>query len=180
MDDADAAAFEHKVRTGEHVTTEAMIVGSAFHRVLEHMETGEHNEGKSGDFAFDFGAINVAFERPRRREFAVSAPLGGALLSGRIDAELPCGAIVDWKTTMRTTLPMEHYAASWQWRAYLFLTGAREFRYELFALQPTEEANAYRVWLHGTLRCYAYEGMEADLAQEVAEAAWVKRRLRDG
>ena len=90
-------------------------------------------------------------------------------MRGRVDGLAP-GAIVEVKTTS-TSIDLERYASSWQWRCYLAALGMRVCRYLVFRLSPRRGEPVVDVseWREMIMR--PYPGMTDDIGGAVADLA---------
>ena len=122
-------------------------------------------------FSCDF---SVSIPKPTAKQIEVKKEyeVDGrqVILSGRADALVGGGTIVDWKATFRN-IRYDTYATSWQWRCYLDMLGYRTFIYHIFLLKKGQEPNEYLVTDHCDFTMGAYGSMPRDIAEMVKKYA---------
>ena len=118
--------------------SERMLVGRDIHEVLEHHGVPEPGEitaasGRVLTFAGadpDHSAAPAQVEVPVSRVLLGVPGMGDVLVTGRIDLLLP-DRIVDHKCSSRIA-DTDALHQSWQWRAYLWMTGMEWFQFRLW------------------------------------------------
>lgn len=145
--------------------TPAMEAGTALHHALEHGEPGEHGEMSALGYTFTFQA-EAAIDLPPVRECKTTGEYvvdGCAVtLVGKVDA-IHGLRIDDHKLTGR--YDAERFLMSYQWRAYLDLFGADEFRWNIFVGRPErDDPRRYVITEFHPLRMHRYPDMQEDLA----------------
>lgn len=157
----------------EDTPNEEMRIGSAFHSVMETLGVGDLEYREQDGYEFFFEAettLSIPVLRERLCERVYETSSGSVLLRGKLDAESG-NAVTDYKLTFGA-FDAERYADSLQWRAYLDMTGAREFHHLVFqANRPGDRGN--KIWIHDVhdLVQWAYPGMRADVLKRVGELA---------
>lgn len=148
----------------------AMLAGRALHSVLEHAKDGDLDYAEADGFRFRFEAdcaLSLPSVRELKGEMLIPSRYGPVTLVGVVDGL--DGAIYDHKLTAR--FDAERYADSYQWRCYLVMFGASKFIYNVFEGQEDEKRAEWAIRGFQQFTLYAYEGMKADVAREVAELA---------
>lgn len=137
-------------------------------------------------------ALEEAAARPDQID-ALHAPDGTVFDLSQADGEIPCVQVAEFFLLKYMTLPdgtpvriggkvdgstglelydhkltgkwsgPESYMDSYQWRMYLWLTGFRSFRYNVFvrSKKPTKDGAIAVTGIH-SVQCYRYPGIEAD------------------
>lgn len=151
----------------ESAPTEAMAAGTALHKALETAAPGEHRELSADGYTFDLdfaGALDLPAIREMKatREYQVGEVL--VTLVGKVDAAHG-RRIDDHKFT--ATFDAERFLGSYQWRAYLEIFDADEFRWNVFEGRETEPKRYVIHALH-PLTTHRYPSMAEDVAREVA------------
>jgi len=144
--------------------TEAMLRGIAFHEALAHLsslcEGADYTTTDSIDsrgFTFDFNGVEIQIESvsPYQTELKIERRIDSSLLDTEIGSEITLvgkvdridgSTVEDHKTTSH--FDAERLLASWQWRFYLWLTGADVFRWHVYEMKPMETPRkAFAAWL---------------------------------
>ncbi len=176
--DQTPAQFLRDLRT--RPDSAAMRLGRAFHKIMENMDSAIDRKASTHVdrerwtifFPGDLKTIKTTFQE-QRNELVVNDQIR---ITGRIDGgyDTPTGALglVDYKTTQSSRAKGEDLMASWQWRAYLCMTDAYEFRYEVYRLKAGEQSAT--VVDQSVYTFHRYNGIEDDVkgwAREVAKTA---------
>jgi hypothetical protein len=166
-EDADLATFLEEMRK-KFEPTPAMAAGSALHSALEHAKPGEfkslfakgHLFIITPDVELDLPDIR---ECKATREFQVG-PITATVV-GKVDAVLG-NRIDDHKFT--SNFDAERFLTSYQWRIYLDIFDAYEFRWNVFEGREAEpDTKRYFINAVHPLRTFRYPGMEADVEKEI-------------
>lgn len=148
---------------GESEPSEAMVAGTAFHKALELSPTGLTAESVTamgytftfrGDFEIELTPIREL--RGWKTYIVDGEPI---TITGQVDA-LEGLRIEDHKTTAR--FDPERYLAGYQWRLYLDIFGASQFRWNVFEISAGDEVGAYEVRDMHRVEQFRYPGLEAD------------------
>lgn len=143
-----------------------MEMGTAFHGVLQSLR--EDPPSGSGVSLFCDDRWTFAFECdvelpaghmnevPFRKEYEISGYR--VLLRGRVDA-LYDGCVVDYKLVSR--IDIDRFVRSFQWRAYLDMSGAWRFRWEIF--RQVERDGVVRIVEHRRLEQHAHPRLRDDV-----------------
>ncbi|UYB51200.1 hypothetical protein OCJ37_14520 [Xanthomonas sp. AM6] len=150
--------------------TEPMLAGRAFHKALELAPPGEVGVFEQDGYRFEIAA-DVEIDIPDVRELKSTRDyvIGGVpvTLVGMVDA-IHGRRVDDHKTTTR--FDPERFLDSYQWRIYLEVFGADEFRWNVFEWSNSErEPQTYVVRAVNPLTMYRYPGLAADVERELAE-----------
>ena len=162
----DLTAFLDRMRRKEPPTP-AMLAGAALHKALESAEPGDYGALKADGYSFDIQAdAEVDLPDIRERKSARDYIVGdcAVTLVGKVDA-IRGRRIDDHKFTAR--FDAERFLSSYQWRIYLEIFGAYEFRWNVFAGREVEP-NRYVISAIHPLRTFRYPGMGEDVARELA------------
>lgn len=151
--------------------TEAMLAGSAFHKVLETATLGELNIVQVDGFTFDFTQMEseIALPETRERKLTRSDTVNGEPVTfvGVVDA-IDTSAIYDHKLT--GSLDPDNYTDSLQWRCYLDWFGATKFTYNLFSkYQPAAQPGTYIIKQFMPVSFYTYPDLHRDVMQIAEE-----------
>lgn len=150
----------------EEPPSEAMLAGSALHKLLETAGTEDLTEVDSDGYRFVFqcdGALDLPAIREMKgtREYEIDGVT--VTLVGKVDA-VHGKRIDDHKFTSR--YDAERFLSSYQWRVYLDVFDASEFRWNIFEGREASPQFYIITQLH-QLRMHAYPGMRADIEREL-------------
>lgn len=166
-EEADLAALIAQLRR-ELPPTEAMMAGTALHKALETADPGACFEALEADgYRFDIlteGWIDLppVREMKETRDYLIDGVR--ITLVGKVDA-IHGRRVDDHKFTGR--FDPERFMGSFQWRAYLEIFGADEFRWNVF--EGREEGPRRYVINHiHRLTMHRYPGMGEDVRRELA------------
>jgi hypothetical protein len=141
----------------------AMLAGTAFHKALEDAPTGltvstlealGHTFTFRGDFEVRLPVIREL--RASKTYMVDGQPI---VISGQVDA-LEGLRIEDHKTTSR--FDPDRFMSGYQWRLYLDIFGASQFRWNVFELSELDAPGFYEVRDQHTLEQFRYPAMTAD------------------
>lgn len=150
----------------EEPPSEAMMAGTALHKLLEDAPTGELFEVDVDGYRFDFlcdGEIDLAPIREIKatRDYEIAGCC--VTLVGKVDA-LHGKRVDDHKFTSR--YDAERFLSSYQWRIYLDVFDASEFRWNVFEGRESGPKHYIISHLH-QLRMHAYPGMHDDIVRSL-------------
>lgn len=173
---------------GKFEPSAAMRAGTAFHYCLEHSQDADDLQLllTSGNDRFVFvlpdsidGTVELGKTRERKRVWRI---LPDVDLVGKIDAETDFH-VIDHKLTGR--FDAERYMDSWQWRAYLAMTGKPMFAYQIFEHggigEPDDQGNTViEIKRYHRLEQSRYQGVVNDVRGVTAQLAefaseWMER-----
>lgn len=137
-----------------------MEAGTAVHAVVEHSLFGELPENVVEDGWKIYFALDGAMEIPEAREVPLQRTHKGVTLYGRVDA-IDAVAVHDIKTT--SSIDIDRYADAYQWRAYLWMSGRRDFVYHVLRVRVDEDEREVTVLEYVPCRFRAYPAMERDV-----------------
>lgn len=162
-DDAELADLLAQLRR-QTQPTEAMQAGTALHAALEICEPGSHGELSANGYTFEFKAEGE-IDLPEIREIKATREyeIDGCQITlvGKVDA-IHGRRIDDHKFTSR--YDAERFLGSYQWRVYLDVFGADEFRWNVFeGRQDTSDPQRYVIYNVHKLTMHRYPGMDADI-----------------
>lgn len=150
----------------EEPPTESMLAGTALHAALERAQDGEFEALAIDGYTFHFDA-DLDLELPSIREIKGTRDyeIDGCLVTlvGKVDA-IHGRRIEDHKFTSR--YDAERFLGSYQWRIYLEVFGADEFRWNVFEGKEVEP-KVYRIYGFHQLGAHRYPGMDEDVVREV-------------
>ena len=148
--------------------TPAMIAGTALHAALEHCLPGDYRALAARGHTFTFEAEGE-IDLPETRELKATRDyeIDGltVTLVGKVDA-MRGKRIDDHKLTGR--FDPERYLSSVQWRAYLEIFEADEFRWNVFEGRAVAERTWIITGIH-TLSARRYPELGDDLLRQLAE-----------
>ena len=149
--------------------TEAMLRGTAFHKALEHAQSGDDRDEITIDgFTFHF-QCDIDLELPAVREIRRSKDYGDVSVSGKVDA-LMGTSVYDHKTT--SYFDSERYLSKYQWRYYLDIFEADRFTWNIFEMRDAGDIDNPRTWsvvnFH-QLEQYRYPSLEEDCKRQAQE-----------
>lgn len=144
---------------------EAMLAGSAFHKVLENAQYGDElNIIEQDGFTFDLTSFESEIALPAIREFKIEKP---AIIAdepvtfvGVVDA-LSINEVFDHKLTSNPNA--ENYLDSMQWRCYLDWFNVDKFTYNFFHSYKPANKDIYQI--KGVLQVsfYRYAEIKRDI-----------------
>lgn len=150
--------------------SEAMKAGTAFHKAMELAQDGSYETFEANGYRFVLPDAEI--ELPAIREMRAYGEYGALTVTGQVDA-IHGKAVMDHKTTGK--FDPERYLNGCQWKFYLDLFGADEFRWNIFVIKELEP-QVYRVSEPQVLRAYRYPEMHGhcmDLASDYLDFARV-------
>lgn len=153
----------------EEPPTDALLSGRGFHRILELAGEGDSLEVVEADgYRFDFSALDAEISLPPVREMFISKRLVvdgiEVELRGKTDGDDGL-TVYDHKAASR--FDAEKYAADFQWRAYLFMTGRWRFQHNVF-VRKIKGKDVVIKEFHPVVN-YAYQGMERDVIEGIRD-----------
>lgn len=148
--------------------TEAMLAGTALHTALERADDGDYSRLEADGYTFNLdisGEIDLPEIREIKGERVYEIDGCRVTVVGKVDA-LHGRRIDDHKFTSK--YDAERFMASYQWRVYLEVFDADEFRWNVFEGSETEP-KAYRIYGFHQLRMHRYPTIGDDVVREVGE-----------
>ena len=166
-EEAELSVFLARMRRQEP-PTEAMLAGTALHKALETAGEGEVKGFEADGFTFSF-ETDAEVDLPAIREMKATKEYRiddvTVTLVGKVDA-LHGKRIDDHKFTSR--YDAERFLDSYQWRIYLDIFDADEFRWNVFEGRESAPRNYLITAVH-PLTMRRYPGMREDIERELAE-----------
>lgn len=167
-EDGDLAELLASLRR-EKPPTESMLAGTALHTALENCVIGDHAELTADGYTFDL-RCEGELDLPEVRELKATRDyeINGCLVTlvGKVDG-LHGRRVDDHKFTAR--YDAERFMASMQWRVYLEVFGADEFRWNVFeGRQDTTDPKRYMIFALHRLTMHRYPGIGDDVERAVA------------
>lgn len=151
----------------------AMMAGTAFHKAIEHAGPGDHDAFEADGYRFILPDAELTL--PDVREMRAYGTYGDLTVTGQVDA-VEGRIVVDHKTTSK--FDPERYLNGCQWKFYLDLFGADEFRWNIFVIKELEE-KVYSVAAPQVLKAYRYPEMQDNCAALAADyLAFANQYLR--
>lgn len=175
-DDAELADLLAQLRR-QTEQTESMKVGTALHAALEACGPGDYRELAANGYSFVFdldGELDLPDIREMKatREYVVDGCT--VTLVGKVDA-IHGRRVDDHKFTSR--YDAERFMASMQWRIYLEVFEADEFRWNVFeGRADTNDPQRYIIYAVHPLRMHRYPDMAADIDRELRRFVDFARR----
>lgn len=145
--------------------TEAMRVGTAFHKVLERARVGDVLMAEEAD-GFTFHMPDGMLSLPPVREIRSSKDYGDLTVTGK--ADYIAGRIIGDHKTRGGPFDAEQYLAGYQWRFYLDIFNGTEFRWTVFEIREVGPCE-YGVSLPHHLHTHRYPGLHDDCARLAAD-----------
>lgn len=149
-----------------------MQAGRAMAKFFEHTKSGNMDsfESEGWKFFLNFdGYFAVPLVRELKLEHEFQTPSGPVTLVGMVDS-LTGITVRDQKLT--DTFDFEaKYIDSMQWRAYLVMTGAQKFYYDIFVGKLSEHDNSVSIREYHEVALWRYPGIESDVERAVCELA---------
>ena len=179
-DEAELADIITKI-AGKFEPSPAMRAGTAFHKALELACTGIAADSIEAEgYTFNFATDMDVELSPIREVRASKTYMVDGLpitISGQID-QIDGHRIDDHKTTVR--FDPDRYLDGYQWRLYLDIFGAHQFRWNVFEIAEAEEPACYNVRAAHRLEQFRYPRLEAD-CQAMVEcfARFVRAHVED-
>jgi hypothetical protein len=163
-EDAELDTLLARLR-GQTEASDAMLAGTAFHKALELAAATEHTTLAALGYTFRF-VDNFELAIPTIREVRAGKTYTGEdyaiTISGQLDT-IEGKRVEDHKTTGR--FDPERYLGGYQWRLYLDIFGANQFRWNVFEIAATDDPMTWDVHAAHRLEQFRYPGMEADCAR---------------
>jgi hypothetical protein len=169
-EDADLDLLLARMR-GQSEASAAMLAGTAFHKALELAAAKPHETLHALGYTFHIaGDFELAIPpiREIRASKTYSTPHGPVAVSGQLDT-IYGKRIEDHKSTGR--FDPERYLTGYQWRLYLEIFQADQFRWNVFEIAPTDDPLAWEVFEAHRLEQYRYPGMAQDCQRLVEDLA---------
>jgi len=161
----EAAGIEDLIEsiTGWSEGSAAMKAGTAFHKALELAPTGLAADSiEANGYTFHFPTdmdVELSPHREVRADKVYIVDGEPIRISGQVD-QIDGKRVDDHKTTGNFT--PDRYLDGYQWRLYLDIFGADQFRWNVFEIAEDEEPFSYWVKASHRLEQYRYPGMEGD------------------
>jgi hypothetical protein len=169
-EDQDLPALLAQLRRQGPVTRN-MEAGKAFAKFFEHATEGERGGDIVDGWTFEF-KVDAEFALPTVRELKMeetfTTPYGPVTLVGVVDG-LDGMTVHDQKLT--AYFDAQKYTDSLQWRAYLAMTGAQRFVYDIFVGKYEDRSNYVTVYEYHQVPFYTYPSIRADVERAVTELA---------
>lgn len=153
-----AADFVKRMTTFE--PNAAMEAGTAVHKLIEDIGFGvlpEHADVNGWHVHFDLDADAPI---PLAREIPLYRQHNGIPLHGRCDA-ISGARVHDIKTT--SAIDADRYLDSYQWRAYLWMSGRQRFVYDILRVKVEEDIKVVTVLEYVPIKLSAYPGLSRDV-----------------
>lgn len=149
-------------------SSQAMEAGTALHKALELSEPGDHKGFTVDGFTFSF-ETDAEIDLPPIREVKATMDLWVqdtlVTVVGKVDC-IHGRRIDDHKFTAR--FDPDRYLDSFQWRLYLHIFGADEFRWNVFEAVESAPRN-YLIRNVHRLTMHRYPDMAADVEHELRQ-----------
>jgi hypothetical protein len=165
-DGSEYTAEEFIKRMTAHAESPAMAAGTAVHALIENAQFGEikaHSDAHGWHVHFDLDADAAI---PEAREVPLQRTHKGITLFGRCDA-ISTRAVHDIKTT--SAIDIDRYLDSYQWRAYLWMSGRQRFHYDIFRVKVEDDIKVVTVLEYVPLKLSAYPNLDRDVERLLEE-----------
>lgn len=154
----------------------AEAAGTACHEMLQFASYGTlKNEYIINGWKI-INECDAEVELPLLREIPVSGTIGGYNLKGTVDA-LDATTVFDHKFT--SSLDVDKYMSSLQWKTYLLLTGRKQFVYNLFEVKVNKELKTVTIKGYHRLKLHSYDGMQAEVELVLSDYLSLLDLLKD-
>ncbi len=154
--------------------SEAMKAGTAFHKAIENAGDGLHTAFEADGYTFLLPDAELTL--PVVREMRAEGQYGALTVTGQVDA-VAGRVVVDHKTTGK--FDPERYLNGCQWKFYLDIFDANEFRWNIFVLKELEPLT-YGVGAPQSLTAYRYPEMHEHCEKLAADyLAFARVHLRE-
>lgn len=157
-DEYTSAEFIKRLTSYEE--SPAMAAGTAVHAVIERAAFGElprETDMNGWHIVMD---LDAEIAMPEFREVPLFREHKGIPLFGRCDA-IDANAVHDLKTTSQ--IDIDRYMDSYQWRAYLYMSGRRNFVYDILRVKLEEDIKVVTVLDYTPIRVSAYPALSSDV-----------------
>lgn len=152
--------------------SEDMLAGTAFHKAMELAADGSHDTFEANGYRFLLP--DAEMNLPATREMRAYGVYGGLTVTGQVDG-VEGRIVTDHKTTGK--FDPERYLNGCQWKFYLDLFGADEFRWNVFVIKELEE-RVYSVAAPQVLTVRRYPELRHDCEALAADyLAFAKQHL---
>lgn len=149
--------------------TAKMEAGTAVHAVLEAAGADDIDVAEANGWKVQF-VTDLLMSIPSLREIELQRTHGNATLYGRVDY-ITGTTVGDYKATSQ--FDADRYADSYQWRAYLWMSGRAKFDYHLLKVAVDEDARTVEVKDYITLNFFRYPSMDSDVERLLSRYAEV-------
>jgi hypothetical protein len=166
-DGSEYTAEEFAARLRDTSESLKMSAGTAVHKSLELAQPGEIFTDQQNGWTIRY-ELDAAIYLPRLREVPLQRDHNGITLFGRCDS-LTATSVHDIKTT--SAIDPDRYAESYQWRAYLWMSGRPVFFYDIFKAKIDEETYTVTLTDYVCLRFHRYAAMDRDVERVIEEFA---------
>ncbi len=143
-----------------------MEVGTALHSVIENSgfttlpAKFTHNGWNFETFA------DIELAMPAQREIKLKKSFNGIWLFGKVDA-ISSTHVHDLKVT--STVELEKYFNSWQWKVYLCMSRLDNFVYDVLHVKIDEDNHHVQIKDYHRLELYRYETMQGEVERCLVE-----------
>lgn len=165
-DGSEYTAEEFIKRMTTHAESPQMAAGTAVHNLVEDVGYGVlpvHADMNGWHVHFDLDADAAV---PLSREVPLFREHNGIPLYGRCDA-ISANAVHDIKTT--SAIDADRYLDSYQWRAYLWMSGRQRFVYDIFRVKVEDDIKVVTVLEYVPLKLTAYPNLARDVERLLEE-----------
>jgi hypothetical protein len=163
-DEYTAVEFVRRMTSFE--SSPAMDAGTAVHKLIEDIGYGvipEHSDVLGWHVHFDLDAEAAV---PLSREVPLYREHNGIPLFGRCDA-MNGTTVHDIKTT--SAIDIDRYMDSYQWRAYLWMSGRQRFVYDIFRVKLEADIKVVTVQEYVPLKLSTYPDLDRDVERLLEE-----------
>lgn len=157
----------------ERFESPAMAAGSAVHRSLELAMDGALASDEQLGWSISFD-IDASLALPTMREVQMCRTHNGVTLFGRVDS-ITATTVRDIKTTAQ--VDADRYADSYQWRAYLWMSGRTRFVYDVLKAKVDDDAQSVTITDYVQLVFHRYANLDRDVELLIDEYAAAVRSL---
>lgn len=138
----------------------AMAAGTAVHAIIENAAFGELPDRVSSNGWLVHFDLDAELRMPAAREVQLHRTHKGIPLFGRVDA-IDAVSVHDTKAT--SAIDIDRYMDSYQWRAYLWMSGREQFVYDILRVKLEEDTKIVTVVEYVRLPITAYPDLSRDV-----------------
>lgn len=148
--------------------TEQMAAGTALHKALELSKFGDYDTLQADGYTFQI-ECDAVIDLPMGRELKATKEyvIDGCIITavGKVDA-IHGARIEDHKMTGQ--FDPERFLSGFQWRLYLDIFNANEFRWNVFEARPSkDDPMIYVIKSVHSLSMHRYPDMQSDIHKEL-------------
>lgn len=156
----------------------AMEAGSALHKIVENAEYNElPNKIVVDSWTINCpDDLNIIISYPYCREIPLTYSFDNITIFGKVDA-IDSNNIHDLKIT--SSINMDRYNKSWQWKTYLTMANMERFVYDLLKVNIDEKNKIINIKEYDKLVLYAYPNMQMEVKEFILDYWYFLESIKD-